>query len=81
MSDNLIVAAVAFTVSVIAIMTPIIRLNSHITELNVLFKELKDLVKDKTDNLDRRVTEHGKEIDELKIKQAEHETRLNQLGK
>jgi hypothetical protein len=81
MSDQIIIALGGLIVTLIAIMAPIVRLNGNITELNVLFRELKSLVEDKTDNLDKRVTEHGKEIDDIRIKQTQHEERLRQLEK
>ena len=81
MTDNMIIAALSFLGALIVVMAPVIRLNGHITELTVLFRELKALVEEKTENLDRRVTEHGKEIDELKVTQAKHEERLKQLEK
>lgn len=81
MSDNMIVAALGFLGALIVVMAPVIRLNGNITELNVLFKELKALVEEKTTSLDKRVTEHGKQIDDLKVTQAKHEERLKQLEK
>lgn len=81
MTDNMIVAALGFLGALIVVMAPVIRLNGHITELTVLFRELKALVEEKTENLDRRVTEHGKELDELKVTQAKHEERIKQLEK
>ena len=81
MTDNMIVAAIGFLGALIVVMAPVIRLNGHITELTVLFRELKALVEEKTENLDRRVTEHGKELDELKVTQAKHEERIKQLEK
>lgn len=81
MNDNMIVAALGFLGALIVVMAPVIRLNGHITELTVLFRELKALVEEKTDSLDKRVTEHGKEIDELKVTQAKHEVRIKQLEK
>lgn len=81
MSDQIIIALGGLIVTLIAIMAPIVRLNGNITELNVLFRELKSLVEDKTDKLDKRVTEHGKEIDDIRIKQTQHEERLRQLEK
>ena len=79
MTDTTIIALVGFIGGLIVIIAPIIRLNGHITELTVLFRELKDLVQDKTDNLDKRVTEHGKQIDDMKVKQTEHEERIKHL--
>lgn len=81
MTDNMIIAALGFLGALIVVMAPVIRLNGNITELNVLFKELKALVEEKTNSLDKRVTEHGKQIDELKVTQAKHEERLKQLEK
>ena len=81
MNDNMIVAALGFLGALIVVMAPVIRLNGHMTELTVLFRELKALVEEKTDSLDKRVTEHGKEIDELKVTQAKHEVRIKQLEK
>ena len=81
MTDNMIVAALGFLGALIVVMAPVIRLNGNITELNVLFKELKALVEEKTTSLDKRVTEHGKQIDDLKVTQAKHEERIKQLEK
>jgi len=44
-------------------------------------KQLKEIVREKTDKLDERITKHGEEIDDIKLKQTEHETRLTQLEK
>ena len=81
MTDNMIIAALGFLGALIVVMAPVIRLNGHITELTVLFRELKALVEEKTDSLDKRVTEHGRQIDELKVTQAKHEERIKQLEK
>ena len=81
MTDNMIVAGLGFLGALIVVMAPVMRLNGHITELTVLFRELKALVEEKTDSLDKRVTEHGKQIDELKVTQAKHEERLKALEK
>ena len=81
MTDNLIVGGLGFLGALIVVMAPVIRLNGHITELTVLFRELKALVEEKTESLDKRVTEHGKQIDGLIVSQAKHEERLKQLEK
>ena len=81
MADTTIVAVVGFLGGLIALIAPVIRLNSNITRLTTVVERLEALVKEKTDKLDERVTNHGREIDELKIKQAEHDTRLRQLEK
>lgn len=81
MQDTTIIALVGFIGAMIVVLAPVLKLKGQITELIVVSRELKDLVKDKTDNLDKRVTEHGKEIDGLKAKQVEHEERIKHLEK
>lgn len=80
-TDNIILALVGFLGGLVALITPIIRLNSSITRLTVAVEKLETLVKEKTDRLDVRVTQHGKEIDEIRIKQTEHDTRIKALEK
>ena len=79
--DNYIIALVGFLGGLVALMTPIIRLNSNITRLTTAVENLEKMVKEKTDKLDERVTRHGKEIDDLKNKQTEHEERIKHLEK
>lgn len=81
MSDGMILATIGVITGLIAIVTPIIKLNSNIVTLTVVVQQLKDLVKEKTDKLDMRVTDHGKEIDKLKIDVESHEIRIKQLEK
>lgn len=81
MTDTMIIAGAGFIGTLLVIMAPIVRLNSNITELTVLFRELKSLVQEKTENLDKRVTKHGEEIDELRLMQTKHEERIKQLEK
>ena len=81
MTDSYIIALVGFLGGLVALITPIIRLNSNITRLTAAVENLEKLLKEKTDNLDRRVTEHGKEIDALALKQTEHEERIKNLEK
>lgn len=79
MSDSMIVAVVGFLGGLVALITPIIRLNGNITRLTTVVERLEALVKEKTDKLDERVTKHGQEIDELRIKQTDQEARIKQL--
>lgn len=81
MPDGLIVAAVALIAGLIAIIKPIIDLNTNIAKLTTAVTALEDLVKEKTEQLDKRITKHGEEIDDIKVKQAEHETRITHLEK
>lgn len=79
MQDGAIVAAVGLIVGLIAIITPIIRLNGNIVRLTTVVEKLEALVKDKTDKLDARVTEHGRQIDKINIDLREHEIKISQL--
>lgn len=81
MSDEMIVKGFAFLATMIAVLVPLFRLNGNIVKLTTVVEQLEKLVKDKTDKLDARVTEHGKEIDQLKIDVAEHEVKLKALEK
>lgn len=81
MNDVMIIAGAGFLLTVIGIMAPILKLNGAIVRLTTVVEQLESLVKDKTDKLDERVTKHGQEIDELRIKQTDQEARIKQLEK
>ena len=81
MTDTMIEASVGFLGGLVVLVAPILRLNSTITKLTTIVEKLEEIVKDKTDKLDERVTQHGKEIDEIRIRQQDHDTRLKQLEK
>lgn len=81
MSDTIIMAIIGFLGGLVALITPIIRLNSNITRLTAAVENLESIVQEKTGKLDERVTSHGKEIDQIKLTQTEHETRIRHLEK
>lgn len=81
MSDEMIMAILGVIVALIAVLTPIFKLNNNIVRLTTVVERLENLVKEKTDKLDTRVTEHGKEIDALKVDVEKHDLRLKQLEK
>ena len=81
MTDGMIAATIGIIVGLIAIVTPIIKLNGNIVRLTVVVEQLEQLVKEKTEKLDARVTEHGKELDRLRIDVEGHELRIKQLEK
>lgn len=81
MSDTMIVSAVGLIVGIIAIVTPIIKLNANVVKLTTLVEQLEKIVNDKTDELARRITEHGHEIDDIRTQQADHEARIKHLEK
>lgn len=81
MNDGMIIGAVGLIVGLVAIISPIVRLNANITKLSTLLEQLERIVRDKTDELAKRITEHGKEIDDLRIQQSNHEARIKALEK
>lgn len=81
MNDVMIIAGAGFLLTVIGIMAPVLKLNGAIVRLTTVVEQLEDLIKEKTDKLDARVTKHGQEIDNIRVKQAEQETRIKLLEK
>ena len=61
--------------SLIAIITPIVKLNSSIVKLNTTLDHI--IKEDKT--RDERISNHGKEIDNLNRTVDRHEVRINTL--
>ena len=77
MTNGTIMAALGFIGALLVVLKPILNLNTNITELKVSIDAFKETV----NKLDERITKHGEEIDELRLKQTEHDTRLRQLEK
>lgn len=81
MTDDWIVEFLAFAGALLVALSPMFKLNTSITELTEAVRSLKENLKEKTESLDDRVTVHGKQIDDLKVVQAQHETRIERLEK
>ena len=81
MNDGMIIAAIGLIGGLIAIIAPIVRLNGNIVRLTVSVDALRDEYKEGHAELKGRVTEHGKEIDQLNLTVAQHETRIGNLEK
>lgn len=79
MNWEILVALLGFIVSMIAIVTPIIKLNVNISRLNTTIEMFQEDTEEKNKTLDKRVTEHGKQIDELEKKSVNHEVRISGL--
>lgn len=77
MSDQIIVTILGFAVTAIAVVTPLMKLNTNITRLTASVESLKEIIQELKD----RITAHGKEIDDIHIKLAEHEARIRSLEK
>lgn len=81
MNDVMIIAGAGFLLTVIGIMAPVLKLNGAIVRLTTVVEQLESLIQDKTNKLDARVTKHGQEIDDIRVKQAEQEQRIKILEK
>ena len=81
MTDSVIIVVIGFLGSLVAIITPLIRLNNTISRLATTIDLFRDEAEQKHDNFDRRITEHGKEIDELEKTTVNHEVRISGLEK
>lgn len=81
MNWEILVALLGFIVSMIAIVTPIIKLNVNISRLNTTIEMFQEDTEEKNKTLDKRVTEHGKQIDELEKKSVNYEVRISGLEK
>jgi len=81
MDDKAILELFGFIATLIAVLVPLFRLNANIVKLTTVVEQLEKLVKEKTDKLDQRVTQHGKEIERLNIDVTDHEARLKALEK
>ena len=79
MNWEILVALLGFIVSMIAIVTPIIKLNVNISRLNTTIEMFQEDTEEKNKTLNKRVTEHGKQIDELEKKSVNHEVRISGL--
>jgi cell division protein FtsL len=77
MTDKMIMALLGFVAALIVALKPILDLNTNITELKVSI----DAFKSSVDRLDKRITDHGKELDSLKTQVVDHEARLKILEK
>ena len=77
MTYEIVVGALALIGALIVVVKPIINLNTNITALTSSVDQLKDILSD----LKERVTNHGKEIDEIRKTIGDHEARIRVLEK
>lgn len=81
MNDRTIIELLGFVVTAIAVITPVVKLNANIVKLQAIVETLEGIIKDKTDELNRRVTDHGNDIDDLQKTVSNHEARIVNLEK
>ena len=77
MTYEILIGALGLIGALIIVIKPIITLNSNITALRASVDSLKEVLNDLKD----RVTNHGKEIDEIKTELSDHEARIRLLEK
>ena len=81
MTDSVIILIVGFIGSLIAIITPIIRLSNTISRLATTIEMFREDSDEKHENFDKRITQHGHEIDELEKTAVNHEARITSIEK
>ena len=77
MTYEIVVGALALIGALIVVVKPIINLNTNITALKSSVDQLKDILTD----LKERVTNHVREIDEIRDVLGDHEARIRVLEK
>ena len=81
MNDTTIMLMVGFIASLIAIITPIIKLNTNISQLNTTLRMFQEASEKEHTSLDKRISKHGDQIDELEKTTANHEVRITAVEK
>lgn len=77
--DSQIVLILGFLATLIGVITPIIKLNATITKLNTTLDHFQETTKTNHDKLEKRVSVHGTEIDDLtaRVVKLEHSGKEN----
>jgi len=77
MTYEILIGALGLIAALAVVVKPLFTLNQSITTLTVSVNQLKEIIGE----LKERVTNHGKEIDEMKTELADHEARIRTLEK
>lgn len=77
MTYEILIGALGLIGALAVVIRPIMTLNANITQLTASVTQLKDVLED----LKARVSDHGKEIDEMRVELANHEARISALEK
>ncbi len=75
MTYEIIIGALGFIGALAVVIRPLIALNSNITALTLSVNQLKEVLNE----LKTRVSDHGKEIDDIQVKVADHDARIHAL--
>lgn len=83
MSDSTIMSIMGFLVALVAVLAPILsvttKLNTQLARLTEALDNLEANWREGHANLNGRVSEHGKQIDELEKTAVNHEARITNL--
>ena len=77
MTYEILIGALGLIGALAVVVRPLIALNTNITALTASVNQLKEILEE----LKGRVSDHGKEIDEMRTELADHEARINSLEK
>lgn len=77
MTYEILMAALGFIAAIAVVIKPLITLNNNITALTLSVNQLKEILNE----LKGRVSDHGREIDDMKTTLVDHEARIKVLEK
>ncbi len=77
MTYEILIGALGFIGALAVVIRPLMALNANITQLTASVNQLKDVLEE----LKGRVSDHGKEIDGMRVEIANHEARISALEK
>jgi chromosome segregation ATPase len=77
MTYEILIGALGLIGALAVVVRPLIALNTNITALTASVNQLKEILEE----LKGRVSDHGKEIDEMRTELADHEARIKSLEK
>lgn len=77
MTYEILIGALGLIAALIIVIKPIMTLNQNITALTMSVNQLKDIIAE----VKERVTNHGREIDQLREEVADHEARITVIEK
>lgn len=77
MTYEILIGALGLIAALIVVIKPLMTLNQNITALTMSVNQLKDIIAE----VKERVTNHGREIDQLREEVADHEARITVIEK
>lgn len=77
MTYEILIGALGLIAALIVVVKPLFTLNQSITALTLSVNQLKEILGE----LKERVTNHGKEIDDIRAELADHEARISFIEK